>query len=249
MAAPAQDEECPEVEEWMATYADAITLLMAFFVLFFSISKVDGGKFDSVAESLNETMSSKARSSDRVELEKDLADIVEEEGAQEVIQVGKSGEGTITLELDSGAFFKPGGAELLDQAIPVLKSIYEEFASPIYQKFNISIEGHTDDDPISSFKFPSNWELSTGRASTVVRFMITEGMKKNRLKATGYGDTQPKLPNKDTDGNPITENKLANRRVVMRISRSPIFEEVKVPEFRREGLDRTVRPADSKMLN
>ena len=74
-----------------------------------------------------------------MELEKDLADIVEEEGAQEVIQVGKSGEGTITLELDSGAFFKPGGAELLDQAIPVLKSIYEEFASPIYQKFNISI--------------------------------------------------------------------------------------------------------------
>ena len=59
----------------------------------------------------------------------------------------------------------------------------------------------------------------------------------------------PKLPNKDTDGNPITANKLANRRVVMRISRSPIFEEVKVPEFRREGLDRTVRPADSKMLN
>ena len=67
----AQQEECPpEAEAWMATYADAITLLMAFFVLFFSISKVDGGKFDSVAESLNATMSSKARSSDRVELRK-----------------------------------------------------------------------------------------------------------------------------------------------------------------------------------
>jgi chemotaxis protein MotB len=249
MAAQQQEECPPEAEAWMATYADAITLLMAFFVLFFSISKVDGGKFDSVAESLNETMSSKARTSDRVELEKDLADIVEEEGAQEVVQIGNAGEGTITLELDSGAFFKPGGAELLDQAIPVLKSIYEEFASPIYEKFNVSIEGHTDDDPISSFKFPSNWELSAGRASTVVRFMIKEGMKKSRLKATGYGDTQPKLPNKDADGNPIAENMIANRRVVMRISRSPIFEEVKVPEFRREGLDRRVRPATSKMLN
>ena len=247
--AQAQEECPPEAEAWMATYADAITLLMAFFVLFFSISKVDGGKFDSVAESLNGTMSSKERTSDRIELEKDLADIVEEEGAQEVVQIGKSGEGAITLELDSGAFFKPGGAELLDQAIPVLKSIYEEFASPIYKKFNISIEGHTDDDPISSFKFPSNWDLSTGRASTVVRFMITEGMKKNRLKATGYGDTQPKLPNRDAEGDPIVKNQVANRRVVMRVSRSPIFEEVKVPEFRREGLDRKVRPASSKMLN
>ena len=247
--AQAQEECPPEAEAWMATYADAITLLMAFFVLFFSISKVDGGKFDSVAESLNGTMSSKERTSDRIELEKDLADIVEEEGAQEVVQIGKSGEGAITLELDSGAFFKPGGAELLDQAIPVLKSIYEEFASPIYKKFNISIEGHTDDDPINSFKFPSNWELSTGRASTVVRFMIKEGMKKNRLKATGYGDTQPKRPNRDAEGDPIVKNQVANRRVVMRISRSPIFEEIKVPEFRREGLDRKVRPASSKMLN
>jgi len=250
MAAQAPPEECPEPEEWMATYADAITLLMAFFVLFFSISKVDGGKFDSVAESLNETMSSKARTSDRVTLEKDLADIIEMEGAQEVMEIGSAGEGTITLELDSGAFFKPGGAELLDQAIPVLKSIYEEFASPIYKKFNISIEGHTDNDPINSFKFPSNWELSTGRASTVVRFMIKEGMKKNRLKATGFGDTQPKLPNNDEEGNPIQENKVANRRVVMRISRSPIYEEVKVPEFRRTGEDRnTGKPASSKMLN
>ena len=74
-------------------------------------------------------------------------------------------------------------------------------------------------------------------------------MKKNRLKATGYSDTQPKLPNKDPEGNPIKANMIANRRVVMRISRSPIFEEVKVPEFRREGLDRKVKPASSKMLN
>jgi hypothetical protein len=79
--------------------------------------------------------------------------------------------------------------------------------------------------------------------------MIKEGMKKNRLKATGYGDTQPKRPNRDTEGDPIIKNQVANRRVVMRISRSPIFEEVKVPEFRREGLDRKVRPASSKMLN
>ena len=63
----AQQEECPpEAEAWMATYADAITLLMAFFVLFFSISKVDGGKFDSVAESLNATKIGRASCRERV---------------------------------------------------------------------------------------------------------------------------------------------------------------------------------------
>ena len=161
----------------------------------------------------------------------------------EVIEVGNGEDGSISLELDSGAFFKPGTADLTEQAIPVLKSIYEEFASPIYQSFNVSIEGHTDDDPISSFKFPSNWELSAGRASTVVRFMIAQGMKKSRLKATGFSDTQPKVPNRDADGSPIKENMIANRRVVMRITRNPIYEEIRVPQFRRAAKDKKVSKA------
>jgi len=141
------------------------------------------------------------------------------------------------LELDGGAFFKPGSADLTDQAVPVLKSIHEELASPIYQSFNISIEGHTDDDPINSLKFPSNWELSSGRASTVVRFMITEGMRNTRLKATGFADTRPKFPNRDAQGAPLIDNMIANRRVVLRINRKPIYQVVKIPKFRRKKGD------------
>ena len=150
--------------------------------------------------------------SDRVELEKDLADIVEEEGAQEVVQIGNAGEGTITLELDSGAFFKPGGAELLDQAIPVLKSIYEEFASPIYEKFNVSIEGHTDDDPISSFKFPSNWELSVARAIKVAKIMMQNGVQSNRINVAGYGEFRPLVANNSKN------NREKNRRIELKLT-------------------------------
>ena len=232
--APAKDEDS---EDWLVTYADAITLLMAFFVLFFSFSKVDLEIYDQVAAGLNENMASKERKDDKNELEEDLRDILIQEGAEEAVKVGTDADGSITLELDGGAFFKPGSADLTDQAVPVLKSIYEELASPIYQSFNISVEGHTDDDPISSLKFPSNWELSSGRASTVVRFMITEGMKNTRLKATGFADTRPKFPNRDAQGAPLIDNMIANRRVVLRINRKTIYQEVKIPKFRRKKGD------------
>ena len=240
MSMPAQPPEEEDKEEWMATYADAITLLMAFFVLFFSFSKVDEEKFDSVAEGLNKNMASQERRSERKELEKELAEIIIQEGADEVAKVGTDADGSITLELGGGAFFKPGGAELADQAIPVLTSIYEELASPIYQSFNISVEGHTDDDPINSPFFPSNWELSAARASTVVRFMVTNGIKKTRLKAIGMSDTQPKVPNRDEDGTPIKENMIENRRVMLRISRNPVYFAPTIPKFRQGMANKSV---------
>ncbi|HHZ76027.1 MAG TPA: hypothetical protein EYN55_04930, partial [Rhodospirillales bacterium] len=83
-------------------------------------------------------------------------------------------EGSLTIELDTGAFFRPGSAELAEQAYPFMKALYEELASPLYKQFNINVEGHTDDEPMSSIRYPSNWELSSNRAATVVRFVISE---------------------------------------------------------------------------
>ena len=239
MAVPAPPPAEEDKEEWMATYADAITLLMAFFVLFFSFSKVDEERFDSVAEGLNKNMTSQERKSEKKDLQEDLKDIILQEGAEEAIKMGTDGV-SITLELDGGAFFKPASADLTDQALPVLGSIHEQLSSPVYEHFNIAIEGHTDDEPINSIKFVSNWELSAGRASRVVRFMITKGMKNTRLKATGYAETQPKLPNRDADGVPIRDNMIANRRVVLRITRNPIYNKIRIPKFRRAETEKKV---------
>ena len=68
--------------------------------------------------------------------------------------------------------------------------------------------------------------------------MITEGMKNTRLKAIGFADTRPKLPNRDANGAPIIDNMIANRRVVLRINRKPIYQEVKIPQFRRKNTDK-----------
>jgi chemotaxis protein MotB len=240
MALPQLPKEEESNEDWMGTYADAITLLMAFFVLFFSFSRVDLDVFDQVSKGLSESIGKESKTKSAQTLKENIVDQIESNGASEVVKVASDAQGSITLELDSGAFFKPGSAELQEQAIPVLNGIADEVGQPIYSMFNINIEGHTDDEPINSPRYQSNWELSSNRASAVVRSLINH--KKNtddailpkRLRAIGYADTQPKLANLDTEGKPIPENRAANRRVVMRINRQPIYEEIKIPKFRRE---------------
>ncbi len=246
---PATDDD----DDIMGTFADMVTLLMAFFVLFFSISKVDLDIMDEVAKGMSSAIAKETKETKQETMAENLTEIISSEGADEVVTVGTDAQGSITLELNSGAFFKPGSAELQDQAIPVLNQMFEELASPIYSQFNLKIEGHTDDDPINSPKFPSNWELSGGRASTVIRFFEATGetgedkIASNRMQATGYAHTQPKVPNRDLTGEPIPANQMANRRIIIRVSRQPIYNKVNIPKFRRpEKPDTDPKSKDAK---
>ena len=81
--------------------------------------------------------------------------------------------------------------------------------------YSVLVEGHTDDQPIASRIFPSNWELSAARAARVVRFFIDSGVSPDRLKAAGLADTQPEAPNTTSEGVPIPENRARNRRVAI----------------------------------
>ena len=78
------------------------------------------------------------------------------------------------------------------------------------------VEGHTDDLPISNEQFPSNWELSSARATGVVKYLLESGIEKERLKASGYADSRPK---EGLDDLPLNEQRKANRRVVVSIRR------------------------------
>ena len=244
-------QDCPPMppdESWMATYGDAVTLLMAFFVLLMSFAKVDMEVFDAVSNGIGEHMAKEDRKSEKDHLTKAMKIMMVSEGAEQVAKIASDSEGSLTIELDTGAFFRPGSAELAEQAYPFMKALYEELASPLYKQFNINVEGHTDDEPMSSIRYPSNWELSSNRAATVVRFVISEsqndtrmdtngqkyGVEENRLRATGYAHTQPKVPNRDVSGVPIRENRITNRRVVIRINKRTNFNKVKIPKFRRK---------------
>ncbi|WP_033067239.1 OmpA/MotB family protein [Thalassospira australica] len=213
---PVKEEEVNE--DWLATYADAITLLMAFFVMLVSFSKVEIPIFEKVQAGIAEEIGKREVVRPTQVLETDLRDVVFNMAMDSAVDVSTDDEG-ILMEMGSGSFFKPGSANLTNDAVLFLKDVADLLKEPRYLGFQVEVTGHTDDSPISSPRFPSNWELAAGRSIAVVRFFSALGVDpdQKRMRAISYGDTKPKLPNRDDFGEPIPENRKANRRIEIRI--------------------------------
>ncbi|HUN46142.1 MAG TPA: OmpA family protein [Stellaceae bacterium] len=129
------------------------------------------------------------------------------------------GDRITQLEMNSAAFFDSGSATLSKPGEFILREVAGDLRSEKLRDYLITVEGHTDDTPISTARFPSNWELSTARASAVVHFLLEQGIPAARLRAAGYADTFPKVPNRDASGNPIPANQSLNRRVVITLEK------------------------------
>jgi chemotaxis protein MotB len=140
------------------------------------------------------------------------------------LDTNSSGDRIKTVEMNSAAFFDRGSATLSKAGEAVLRDIALKLASESLRDYQITVEGHTDDIPISTAQFPSNWELSTARAAAVVHFFLNENIPAQRLRAAGYADTFPKAPNRDAQGNAIPENQSQNRRVVIKLEKIEKFE-------------------------
>lgn len=212
MPPPPLPIEEPEDEEWMLTYADAITLLMAFFVMLVSFSKIDLPTFEEVMAGIKDEIGKTETVSTTTQMKEELEAAVFEKQAEKVVDIKKTDRG-ITIEIAAGAFFIPGTATLRPEAFPILDDMGVTFAKEKFKYFKISIEGHTDDDPINTPQFPSNWELSAGRSAAVARYFIEIGLHPYRQSVMGYADTRPKFPNRDEMGKALVENQSRNRRV------------------------------------
>jgi chemotaxis protein MotB len=134
-----------------------------------------------------------------------IKEAVKKEGLEDAVKV-KVTESGIAVKLSDPIGFDLGESEIKPELIPTLKNICEIVNSlPTTQ---IRVEGHTDDLPIRSYKFPSNWELSSSRALNVVKFMASDGrIEPSRLSAIGYGEYRPLVPNTSD------ENRKMNRRI------------------------------------
>lgn len=148
-----------------------------------------------------------------------LAEIVDTLKSQNTAAVEQKGDRISTLEISSAAFFDSGSAAVSDAGKSILRKVAVNLKSDISQGYRITVEGHTDDTPINTAQFPSNWELSTARAAAVVHFFLDQGIPAERLRAAGYADTFPKAPNRDANGNAIPENQAQNRRVVIKLEK------------------------------
>lgn len=218
---------------WITTFSDLMSLLLTFFILLYSMSNVDATKFKSVSDSLQSILSGlgqttiiEGQGSDIIlnQGENELDNLIRDATVREEIieMYDKVQEYVLTEELNAkvsvtmnrrGVFvdikeailFEPGSASIKETGIIVLKQLeglINDFEN------DIVVEGHTDNVPMNTIFYPSNWELSTGRAVSVVRF-LSEGEKvdPNRLSAIGYSEYRPIASNDNR------ENRAINRRV------------------------------------
>lgn len=199
------DHKCEEFDQpWIFTYGDMVTLLLVFFVLLLTFCKTDVAKFQSVAESFKPSppgtpyfMKGQPAVLESMAAEMETVELPEE------TFVTVDDRGLVATFKDSG-LFKAGSADLLPKSIESLK----RFVKFLYALPNdIVIEGHTDNQMIRSAIYPSNWELSSARASAVARFLESEGVGSKRITVIGYGSNRPRFRNN------TPEKRALNRRV------------------------------------
>lgn len=202
---------------WLVSYADMMTLLFGFFVLMYSFSRIDEKKFEVIRKDVARYFGGQVRVNPTVKkLEEEIRDIMVQSGIDKQVElVARDSE--IELRFNGSLHFVAGTSELTKDSAFVLSKLIDSIKRTI-RADAVSVEGHTDDEPIASSVFPSNWELSTSRASTVVREFEKYGFDPSKLTAKGYGSSRPILPNRDSKGNPIRENQETNRRVIVTIA-------------------------------
>ncbi|MGK5090638.1 OmpA family protein [Deltaproteobacteria bacterium TL4] len=194
---------CVEFKDgWIFTYGDLVTLLLCFFILLFSMCKMDANKFKSVGDSFKPLPTASPSMEEGMDSAvEDLAKEMEESELAEETSVNVEERGTV-ISFSSNAFFLPESSELNEKA----KQELERFAKLIYFLPNkIQIEGHTDN--ISPKQWKTNWELSGARASKVAQFLTTAGVDGQKITVKGFGQYRPRF------NNASPEQQLLNNRV------------------------------------
>ncbi|MBO6571927.1 OmpA family protein [bacterium] len=206
-----------EDQEWLLTYSDMITLLLAFFAVLIAVSYVDLNLWEQMKQGLRSEINKQENvQTPLAEVKKDLDEKLAEEREAELVDIILDREG-IKLFFNSSSFYNSGEANLLPTGQQIIDKVTQAMNDLGYYKFKVDVEGHSDNVPINTPVYPSNWELSVARASGVVKYFIQEGIEPERIKASGYADTKPIVPHVDEAGNDIVENRALNRRIVIRI--------------------------------
>ncbi|MDH5173802.1 MAG: OmpA family protein [Elusimicrobiota bacterium] len=199
---------------WLTIYSDLMTNLMLFFLMLFGTSRMASELQKTIYKSIRVEFSREEEIFAKKEEDaiKKMVSYVEERRLRGFATV-KVSEQTIKIMLADPVLFDLGESELKSSAIAVLRQVarlLEDIPNAVL------VEGHTDDRPMIGDKFRSNWELSTARAFSVIRYFIEkENMAPERLSVVGYGEYRPLYPN-DTE-----ENRAKNRRIEINIVRIP----------------------------
>jgi chemotaxis protein MotB len=207
-----------DLERWLLTYCDLITLLMAIFVIMYASSRIKEGQ-KGISVEMERIKNIQAREKrflpvipdaeerkiERLRIQ--IENLKKQKKIGPYINLRNSPRGLI-ISVPGGLFFESGDARIRDAALQALDHIMPSIKN---LPNNIRVEGHTDNVPINTEAYPSNWHLSTARAISVVDFMVRRhGFRQERLSALGYADLKPVDPSKDNNS---SVNRTKNRRV------------------------------------
>ncbi len=230
-------DKCPECKsgapEWMATYGDLVTLLMCFFVLLFAFSSIDAQKFEAVMQSFqgsagilsggkslseapmvfdgmpeSQTSSQSVIEMKKLEsIQKEVKEYLEQNNMNGLVEMKLETKGLV-IRFKDNVLFDSGSATIKSRSLGILAFLSDLLKTPELINQDIRVEGHTDNIPHVSSLYPSNWELSTARATNVVRFFLEKSqLLPSRLSAAGYSEYHP------IESNATSSGRSANRRV------------------------------------
>ena len=227
MAEEEEEElEAPTAPFWLVTYGDMVTLLLTFFVMIVAMSEIKKDHFMEAMSYFNgrtsvfehaqpvpiipltsEEAMDALEQAERVET---LLEFIQEEGLEDKVQINFEEE-SMHVVITDAVMFNSGSSIVQETAREILSMVSN--VSPDMTE-SITVIGHTDDDPISTSQYPSNWELSAARASSVVRFLLTQenSLPPERYQAIGQGEYAP------VDSNDTPEGRARNRRIELLIN-------------------------------
>ncbi len=212
-----EEEEGFTNETWQTSFLDIFMLLLAFFIILAGLTRFDMRIFVDDARGLRSLITGTERVRTPInEIDLDLHSILAAEIAENRLSILTERD-ELRLKFTDAAFYETAEATLLPQGEEIIDRIIDVLDELRFYQYYVDVEGHTDNRPINTIRFPSNWELSTARAANIIRYFMDRGFEPSRLKASGYADTRPLVPNQDELGNNIPENQALNRRVVIRI--------------------------------
>ncbi len=251
----AEAEKEQNLERWLLTYADMITLLLIFFVVMFTISNINAKKLAQVSAAVsqallgqnsgyflgeapgpllikeNTTPGGKTEMVNMKSAKEQIEKYIKEQGLKGKVEVSQEERGLV-ISLKEALLFRIGSAEITPEAREIMLRVGQILAK---LPNSIRIEGHTCNLPINTVLFPSNWELSTTRATNVVRFLVSQvGMKSEKLSATGYGEFRPIVANTSES------NRARNRRVDIVVLKS-FFDLAEPGKAGQEKLDELLK--------
>ena len=186
------------INRWVVSYADLVTMLLALFLVMYAVNVT---KYQAMAQEVQQNLKVEVIESVDEKLEKILEENVKENPDISVIKEPKG----VVLRINNNIIFDNGSAEIKAEA----KETLDEIINTLSKIDNpVIIEGHTDSVPIKTSKYPSNWELSTARATNMINYILKTGkIPPKRLSAVGYGEYMPIGDNTSISG------RMLNRRV------------------------------------